>query len=205
MMASMKLTADSKLTGRTAEIQGLQAEEHEITFALGIPLGPNAPPSPVMKVVLQIWMATPAAIAGSPALQEFVSASTLNAAETNSLDSIQKMLSQFPGVGDAFAKFTKDLAALHSVTLRMQARVFMPILAMMAQAAPAAGNPSVHPDPNASVFDLDQELTELSAAPVADSVFQIPDGYTAAPLADIMAAMRPAPAKPSTPPAAAPQ
>ena len=208
LLASVKLTVDSKLTGRTAEIQGIQAEEHEIVLALGIPMGQGAgaPLSPVMKIVMQLWRAKPEEIARNPALQEFVSSGFQSLSGTNPAESIQKMLSQFPGVADSVAAFAKEAIDTHSVTLRMHAEVSMPILAMLAPRAAAGASPATAPavDPNAPIMEINEELTSISTAPIPDSTFAVPDGYTAVPLADFMNGVMPKPPAPAPKPAPAP-
>jgi hypothetical protein len=202
LLASIKLTVDSKVTGRTAEIQGIQAEEHEIVLALGIPMGQGAPLSPVMKIVMQLWRAKQEDIARNPALQEFVASGFLSLSGTNPAEAIQKMLSQFPGIADSVATFSKEAIDAHSVTLRMHAEVTMPILAMLAPRAAAGASPAPAADPNAPIMEINEELTSISTAPVPDSTFLVPDGDTAVPLADFMSALMPKPPapKPAPPP-----
>jgi hypothetical protein len=203
LLASIKLTVDSKVTGRTAEIQGIQAEEHEIVLALGIPMGQGAPLSPVMKIVMQLWRAKPEEIARNPALQEFVASGFLTLGGTNPAESIQKMLSQFPGIADSLAAFSKEAIDAHSVTLRMHAEVAMPILAMLAR-PPAGANPAPAQDPNAPIMEINEELTSISTAPIPDSTFLVPDGYTAVPVADFMSGIMPKPPAPAPKPATTP-
>jgi TonB family protein len=191
MMAAMKLTTDSHVTGRTAVIQGIQAEEREIVLSLGIPLGANAPPSPVMKLVMQLWMAKPDEVAHNPALQEFVASGFQTIGGMNPIESIQKIMGQFPGIGDSLGSYMKEIISTHSVTVRMHADVFMPILAMLARGT--TPGPGGNLDPTAAVMTMNEELVNVSTDPVPDSVFQIPEGYAAVPLADIMSGMMPKP------------
>lgn len=191
LFASIKLTVDSKLTGRTAEIQGIQAEEHQIVLSLGIPVSPNAPLSPVMKIVIQLWRAKSEEIARNPALQEFVSSGFLKLGGTNPAEAIQKILSQFPAIADGAATFSKEAIDTRSITLRMHSEVFIPILAMLMPRAPAGASAAPAPDPNAPVMEINEELTSVSAAPIPDSTFLVPEGYTAVPIADFMSAVMP--------------
>jgi hypothetical protein len=204
LLASIKLTVDSKLTGRTAEIQGIQAEEHEIVLTVGIPMGQGGPLSPVMKIVMQLWRAKPEEIARNPALQEFLASGFQTLSGTNPAESIQKMLSQFPGIADSLAAFSKEAIDTHSVTLRMHAEVSMPILAMMAPRAAAGASPAPAADPNAPIMEINEELTSISTAPIPDSTFLVPDSYTAVPLADFMSAVMPKPPAPTPKPAPTP-
>lgn len=204
LLSSIKLTVDARDTGTTAEILGIQAAEHEIVLSLGIPLGQGAPVSPVMKIVLDLWRATPEEIARNPALQEFVSSRFLTLGGMTPLDSIQKMLSQFPSIADSLAPFTKEITDSQSVTLRMHAAVAMPILAMMAQRAPAGAAAAPAMDPNAPIMEVNEELMSISTAPVPESLFVVPEGYTAVPLADLMSGMMPKPAVAAPKPAPGP-
>ena len=202
MMASMKVTADSRATGRTAEIQGIQAEEREYVLSIGMPMAPDAPPTAVVKMVMQIWTAKPEEMTRNPALREFVASGTQQKGGINPTELFQKLLAQFPGISDSLASLMKDLAATHSITLRMHSEMYMPVLAMLSQRMPEGNNPLAGVDPNAAFMTMDQDIAELSTAPVDQSAFQIPDGYTAVPIADILAANIP---KPTTPPVPAPQ
>ena len=71
MLASMKTNLESRSTGRTAAIQGIQAEEQEFVLTMDMPLpGGPATPSPFMKMVMQVWIAKPEETQRVPALQE---------------------------------------------------------------------------------------------------------------------------------------
>jgi len=208
IMSSMKMTADSKVTGRTAEIQGMQAAEREVTLSLNLAMpgapaaSPSSPPSsPMMKVVLQIWLAQPDEVARNPALREFIASGSQSIGGLNPADEIRKMTSLLPGIGDGLSSFLKELADAHSVALRTHAAVYMPILALLAArpAAGTAGNPLGDFDPNTPLVEMTQDLAEISTAPIADSMFAIPEGYTAAPVADIISAMSPKVTPPAAP------
>jgi hypothetical protein len=65
--------------------------------------------------------------------------------------------------------------------------MFMPAMAAMLQRMPAGGNPSgASIDPNEPFMQMNQEVVEISSAPVPDSVFQIPEGYQEAPASDLI-------------------
>ena len=189
LIASMKMTADSKVTGRTETIQGIQAEEHEITISLGMPAMANLPSGPMMKVVLDIWMAKPEEVAANPALREFVASGLQTLGSANPTDSIQKVLKQFPGIADSMGSIMKEISSTHSVTLRMNGQIFMPMLAALTR-NPGTNNPLARVNADAPLMEMTQELTKLSTAPVADSVFVIPEDYTSASVAEIMSAMQ---------------
>jgi hypothetical protein len=146
-----------------------------------------------MKIVMQLWRAKSEEIARNPALQEFVSSGFLSLSGTNPAEAIQKILSQFPGIADGVAAFSKEAIDAHAITLRMHSEVSIPILAMM-MPRPAAGSTAPAPDPNAPVMEINEELTSISTAPIPDSTFMVPDGDTAVPVADFMAGVLPKPA-----------
>lgn len=192
MLAALKITAESSTTGRTDTIQGIQAAEREITLSVSAPAIPGMPPGPMMKLVVQIWLATPQEIAGNPILREFVASGYQTPGGLSPAESIQKALSQFPGLGDSMSAYLKEIADSHSAMLRVHAQAFMPMFSMLARRG--ADNPAAGFDPAAPVVEMNEELVSLSGEPVADATFAIPDGYTAAPLADIISAGLPKPA-----------
>ena len=69
-LAAMKVTTESKATGRTETIRGVQSEEQEVTMSMEGPPMPNAPPGPMMKMSLQLWTAKAAEVLRIPALRE---------------------------------------------------------------------------------------------------------------------------------------
>lgn len=191
IMSAMKITTDSRLTGRKDEIRGIQAEEHEIVISVAAPSVPNAPPGPMIKIVMQVWMARPENLSGVPALREFIASGVQSLGSMDPGESIQKLMSQFPGLADGLGPLMKELTASHSLTLRMHVDIFMPIMAILARQRAAGGdNPFANVDPDAPLMEMNQELVEISDAPIDDSFFVIPEGYTAVPLAEIMSAMQ---------------
>jgi hypothetical protein len=61
-------------------------------------------------------------------------------------------------------------------------------------------------EPNAPLMEINNEVVELSAEPVNDSVFQLPGGYQAAPVEDLMkSVIAPGPGASSTPSSKVPQ
>lgn len=190
MLAGMKAAAELKVTGRKAEIQGIQAEEREIVITLDGPAAPGVPTSPMMRVVMQMWMAAPEEVSRNAALREFAESRVAVPGGTNPAESIRKMLGQFPGMGDALGKLMKDMESVHSVILRVHTELFMPMIANLTKLMPPGPNNPGNVDPNAALMEMNQELVEISDAPIADSVFEVPAGYTAAPLGDIMSAMK---------------
>ena len=70
-LAALQVNVDSKATGRTDTVQGVQAEEREVTMTVDMPsLPPAASNGPAMRMVLHIWTARPGEAARVPAVRE---------------------------------------------------------------------------------------------------------------------------------------
>jgi hypothetical protein len=96
------------------------------------------------------------------------------------------MMKQLPGLGGAFAPLMEEMQKGTTV-LRVHMDMFMPAMAAMVQRMPAGSNPSgASFDPDAPFMQMNQEVVELSTAPVPDSVFQIPEGYQEAPAGELI-------------------
>jgi hypothetical protein len=70
MMASMKTKVDSKMTGQTSVIQGVQAEEREVILTMDMPLPGATQAATAMKLVMQIWTAKASEALNVPAIRE---------------------------------------------------------------------------------------------------------------------------------------
>jgi hypothetical protein len=181
MPGSMKIHAESAPGGATATIQGIQAEDHALVFTIDGPTGQGLPGGPMVRMTMHMWLAKGSEALRVQALRE-VSGYNLMAMEALSpVATIQKMFQQFSGMGDAFAGLQKDLiAGGGSVMLRMQLDMFVPMMAALTGQAAS--------DPNAPFVQITQELAQISTEAVPDSVFQVPDGYQAATVAEILQA-----------------
>lgn len=194
LLASMKFNVSSpKKTGRTAAIQGVQAEEQEIEVTMDGPALPGMPPGPMMREVIQFWMAAPGEALRVPAIRELTGYALWSVATTNPMAQLEAMFKQMPGMSDVFAGLTK---MQQGVLLRMHVAAYMPGLAAMMRQLPAANNPLAGIDANAPLFQMNQEVVEISSAPIPASQFEIPAGFEEAAAADIIKGMMPA-----TPPA----
>jgi hypothetical protein len=96
-----------------------------------------------------------------------------------------------PGFGDNFSAMYKEMqSGGTAVMLRIEMEMFMPMIGAMMKQAPAGSNPFDGGfDPDAPLVTMKQELVELSAAAVPESVFEIPKEYAQAPAADILKGM----------------
>ena len=176
-MASFKAeVSPPRATGRTDTIQGVEAEEHEVTISVAGPAMPNMPAGPMIKMVMQFWSPKAGEAMRVPAIRELTGYSAWSYATMNPVASMSKYMNQLPGFAEAFGPLMKELQ--QGPVLRTHMEMFMPAMVAMLQRMPAANNPfGAGFDANAPFVQMNQELAEFSTAPVPDSVFQIPDGY----------------------------
>ena len=178
-MPSMKTDiSPARVTGRTAVIQGVEAEEREIAVSIEGPAMPNMPAGPMVKMVVQLWSAKPGEVMRVPAIRELTGYSLWSYTTMNPAAFMGKTMKQIPGFADIFEPLMKETMKGATV-LRVHMDMFMPAMAAMMQRMPAA-------DPDAPFMQMNQEVAELSAAPVPDSVFQIPEGYQEAPASELI-------------------
>jgi hypothetical protein len=191
-IAAMKTSVSStRLTGRTAVIQGVEVEEREMVVTVEGPPIPNAPAGPAIRMVMQLWTAKASEVTRVPAIRELTGYYLDSFATMNPIANIDKMLKQFPGLAGAIEPLMKEM---HSRTpmLRMHIDLFMPAMIAIIQRMAAGGNsPGASLDESAPLVQVNYELVELSTAPVPDSVFQIPEGYREASPSELIRALLP--------------
>jgi len=182
-LASMKTSVDTRNTGRTATIQGIQSEEHE--FVLTMELPPGGPPGagPLMKMLMQIWTAKSEESQRVPALQEFQNYTAFATSTMNPMEMVKQVLGALPGLGDSLGSMIADMSKSGSTSTRVHTEVTMPFLAAMAQ----QGVP-LPPgfDATMPVIQMNQELVELSTDSVDAALFEIPPDYQPATLEEIL-------------------
>ena len=203
IFASMKSNVESRTTGRTDVIQGIQAEEREfvMTLDMAVPGGPAAP-GPFMKLIMQVWSPKAEEAQRPGALQELKSYTASATAAMNPADMIQQIAGGLPGFGDSLAKVMKEASGNGNVALRTHMEIVMPFLAIMSQQLPQQPGQPRGPalDPNAPLMQMTQEVIELSTDPVDDALFAVPSEYQPASLEEILNGMIPT----ARPPAPAP-
>ena len=187
-LASMKTSLESRSTGRTATIQGIETEEHEFVVNIDMALPAGAPAgSPFVKIVMQIWTPKPGEAQRVPALQEFKNYITSAGSTMNPAGMIKQVLSGFPGLGDNLSAMVEEISKNGSMSLRMHMELSVPFLAALAQQSPPKpGELPAGFDPNAPLMQMTQELVELSSDPVDGAIFQVPADYQSVPLEEIL-------------------
>ena len=122
---------------------------------------------------------------------------------------IEKILGPLAGA-NGLSDAIKELATVKGkFTLKTQVELFAPGLVALMQTQGGQGVPA-GVDATAPLMEVTFRLAELSTDPVPDAVFQVPAGYQAAPLEDLLKGFSKAglaqvqPPKPQVPVAAAP-
>ncbi|HYL38603.1 MAG TPA: hypothetical protein VEV17_21985 [Bryobacteraceae bacterium] len=192
-MASMKTSVSSKRTGRTDVIQGMRAEETEITFSvdMAVPGGSaQAGPLPLLKMVMQFWTARPEETTRNAALRQLAQFRDYTAYFASPAETLQKILVSLPwSSGDLIADL-QELSKNSPVMLKFHMAAFAPMMAQLAQQAGKQQNPVPGGfDPNAPLMEMSIEIAEISTAAIEDSVFEIPHGFQAVALDDLMKAV----------------
>jgi TonB family protein len=190
-MASIKTKVDSKITGRTAVIQSVQAEEREITISIDMPVPSNVTqPSPTIRLVMQIWTALPGEALRVPAIRELTGFNLWQKYFLNPATTFEKIAGKIPAAAETVTPIFEELSKNQSVILRMHMDMYMPSIAALAQqVAGQTGGSAGALDANAPIMEMNQEVVELSNAPVDASLFEIPKEYSAAPADDLIRGM----------------
>ncbi|HWF11598.1 MAG TPA: hypothetical protein VG297_24185, partial [Bryobacteraceae bacterium] len=191
IFASMKVNVSApKMTGRTATIQGVEAEEQEIVVSIEGPPIPNLPPGPMVREVMQLWFAKSGEVLRVPAIRELTGYSLWSFATTNPAGQLEAMFKALPGMGDLVTQMTKNMQT--GVMLRMHVEMFMPSMAQMLRQIPGANNSLAGVDADAPLMQMNQEVVELSSASIPTGQFEIPEGFKEAEIADLIKDMIPA-------------
>ena len=108
----------------------------------------------------------------------------------NPAGTIAKIAGKMPGIGEMVTPMVEETLKNQSVILRIHVDMYMPMMAAMARKmAEQKGGTAVAIDPEAPIMQMNQEVIELSDAPVDASLFEIPKEYTAAPADDLIRSM----------------
>jgi hypothetical protein len=205
ILQTMKSSFAARKTGRTDMILGLPVEESEWTLTLqlpttGLPLPPGAVQPgqdlTLVRMVAQMWAPTADAAAHNAALSELVShRSSVSASLLNPTGAVMEAFGNFPGLRDGLAPMMQELLKNPSVILKSHITVYLPVVAQLAPFAAAHGQKlPLDFNPDAPLGEITVEATELSTAPIDDSVFAVPSDYQPTSLPELVKAMRPVPA-----------
>ncbi len=189
IFGSMNGSFDSRKTGRTDVILGIQAEENEGVLTISMPIAGTETSGPMMKMVMRTWVAKPEEVLRVPALRELTGFTQFSTVFGNTTDLLKKMFGKIPGA-EGFQSMMDEAQKRKAVNLRTRMEIQMPAMAQLAQQMAKAGQPlPAGFDPNAPFGTVTQELVELSSTPIDDAVFHMPEGFREVPLEQIMKAM----------------
>ena len=189
-MASIKSKVDSKMTGKTAEIQGVQAEEREVIVTMDLPmLAAMNQTGPSVRLAMHIWTAKKEEALRVPAIRELTGYQTWQRYVMNPAGMLAKMFGKMPGMSKTIGPMFDELYKNPSVILRMHIEMYMPLLAALAKQKAGQGQAAPAIDPDAPLMEMNQEVAELSSAPVDAALFEIPKDYAAVPADDMIRAM----------------
>jgi hypothetical protein len=187
---SMKFNFDSRKTGRTEAIQGVQAEEREAVLSMEMPVPggeEGGPPIVMMKVVIQLWTAKPEEALRVQAVRELTAYNLWTTHFMNPGQAMEKIFTLMPGFGDGMTKMFAELAQNKTVMLRTQMKIYSTMLGQMAQSMQKRGEPlPAGYDPDLPLIQVSQDVEELSTAVLEDALFTIPEGYAMKPLPDMI-------------------
>ena len=179
-LASIKSHVDSKATGKTAEIQGVQAEEREVTITLDLPMPASMNQTgPSVRLVMHIWTAKKEEALRVPAIRELTGYQAWQKYVMNPAGMLDKIFGKMPGMSNTMGPMFDELYKNPSVILRMHMEMYMPLLAALARQKAGQGQAAPAIDPDAPFMEMNQEVAELSSAPVDASLFEIPKDYAA--------------------------
>jgi len=197
LLSSMKMNVGApKPTGRTETIQGVEADEQEMELTVEGAALPGMPPGPMVREVIQFWLAKQTEVLRVPAIRELTGYALWSVVTTNPAGQMEAVLKQMPGMADAVNAMRQPMQS--GVMLRMHMAIYVPLLAQLMGQTKGANGAAAGLDPNAPLMQMNQEVTELSSAPIAASQFEIPAGFQEAAAADIINAMMPAMPAPAT-------
>jgi hypothetical protein len=184
MMNAMKVTCESKKSGRTEVIQGVQAEEREQNCSLAMQFPGGQASNPVtgmgMRFVTHIWFASAVERLRVPGLWQLSGFELWFKYFANPLEALGKFMPG--GMAGMFADMRKDQSAI----LRLSIETYMD-MPPIPDAAIASG--FTMPAPGSPLMKMTQEIVELSTSPLDDSLFRVPDDCIAEPFGDVLNGM----------------
>jgi TonB family protein len=163
MVDPAKVKAAFTATRRTAAIQGIAAEERELTITVPITIpGGGSLSKAAMKLAMRIWMAAPAEFLRNPALRDLA---VFGQWQRYFLDTA----GAFPGWHSAFEKMIRS----GGVVLRTHTEVRTNV--------PGVASADAGP-----VMETNEEVAKIATGPIEESLFRTPPAYTAAPFEDLI-------------------
>jgi len=190
--AGAKVSLTSRKTGRHEAMQGVEAEETEMTGSVALPVpAPNGEmhSEPLIQLTLQVWLA-------QPAVRELTGHTWPGAGFSLSIDPANTLGSAFgsmPGLGDALSRMLQEVEKTGALVLKSHLEASLPGMASFLQQMRREQGQALPDavDVNAPFSVVDTEVVELSTSPVDDRIFQLPADYHAAPFEEVVKSVMP--------------
>jgi TonB family protein len=175
LINTLKFDVETTSTGQFGIIAGMRAEEHLTTLSASM-AAPGGPESPLVRLEMHTWLASPDDLNRIPALRQYALSAqrALNvSAAGNALD---RLFRQVPGMSEKVRVLAEEGARnAGSLTLKLQEKLYI-----------------VKGDPNAQIFAMTIELADVSSDAIDDSVFAVPQDFQLVSAAEIMKVLTPA-------------
>lgn len=183
-------------TGQIGMVSGIRAQERVTTMTMSMNIPGFAASDAFLRMEMHIWRASPDDLSRVSGLREYAAYAQRALDTFNSIEQVEKMFGQIPGMGDKIRAVMQELSKdTGSLTVKTQQTIYMPIAARVVPGA----------NPDSPLMEMRSDLTTISSDAIDDAVFEVPADYQTESLADIVKAMNPgmpkAPASKSVPPA----
>jgi len=186
VLQNLKFDVQTKKTGETAVIQGVQTEDNLVIVTMEMPNPTGAPIG--LRMEMHEWLALADELTRVPALNQMAGCSTSLGASADPGVMIERILGPLGGASGLSDALKQLATGRGKLVLKIQIEIFAPAILAIMQTQRAAGLPP-NADLNAPLIDLNFNVAELSADPLPDAMFQAPEGYQAAPLEDLLKTM----------------
>jgi hypothetical protein len=187
MLANMETKFESKNTGRKQTIQGILAEERQIVMTMSSKVATDQEtPGQMMRMVMEIWSAAPSEAARVPALGEIERFSALTQTAMNPTAMIQQLLGPYSGMAKGYDALAKELSDHQTLVLRTHVSIYVPAMTQAVTALARTGRQVPAFNPTGPLSEINQEVVELSTAPVDASVFEVPASYKQSTVGEIL-------------------
>jgi hypothetical protein len=174
LLKSMKTSCDTSKSGVPETIQGVQAEEREVTCAMTMTMPDSiakaSMPAMSVNIKMRVWSAAPSERLRVPGLWQLSGFELWQNYFMNPVGSLGKMMPE--GMKPLIEAMQKD----QSATLRMNSEISM----KMPMAMPGM------PTGDTPFMKMSEEVVGLSTELLDDSLFSIPGDCIAEPFEDVM-------------------
>ena len=139
ILAQIKFDTESRDTGRTERIQGIEAYEREVMVNVSIPVPiPGQEQGLHIRMRFQIWKPKASEFERVPALRELAAYNDRNKGFGDPATVLRQAFGTLPGMGDHIGQMVEEITKGGNVMLGMRVGVFIPGLAKIVEQATKA-------------------------------------------------------------------